>query len=282
MLDSFAPLSLISYLLSVIPPISAPALILAVVGVMALLAVMRGVLRLIRTMVALAIGFVAGTVIFLHAPEWFQGIAQDLSGKWTAVISLIGGAIGHLGSSFALNRVLGGIDTPQAAGQHIPKGRAILLSLLPSGLMIWIGGVVIRLAGSLSGMAHADHRDSPDWDWLARAQAALSRGAVGRFFNLTDPLTSPEHVRLCEILVAYRESGRWQTVRHDAGLEAVVRHPKFRRLLEDRDVRRAVAFSNYPRLLTLREVREAVHDSTLALALRSVPDPEVRRAERVP
>ena len=168
MLDSLAPLSLIPYHLS---PNPAPILILAVVGVMALLAVMRGVLRLIRTMVALAIGFVAATIIFLNAPEWFQGIAQDVSGKWTAFLSVIGGAVGHLGSSFALNRVLGGIDTPQAAGKHIPKGRAILLSLVPSGLMVWIGGVVIRLAGSLSGMAHADHRDSPDWDWLVRAQA---------------------------------------------------------------------------------------------------------------
>jgi hypothetical protein len=261
---------------------SLPLLAFLFVGMMALLAVVRGVLRLFRLMIALAIGFTVGTIVFFHAPAWLQGVAPDLSGQWTAALSLLGGALGHFGSWFSLNHLLGAVDTAKAAGEHIPKGRAALLSLLPSGLMIWIGGVVIRLAGSLSGMAHVDDARSSNWKWLARARETLSQGAVGHFFNLTDPLTSTEQVRLCEILVAYRESDRWRTVRHDAHLQVVLSHPKFKRLLEDREVRRAVAFSNYPRLLTLREVRQAADDPALAKALRSMPEPEVRRAERVP
>jgi hypothetical protein len=163
----------------------------------------------------------------------------------------------------------------------MPGWRAALLSLVPSMAVMWAAGVVVRVAGSLSGMAHIDRGGGGGAPWLARAGEALSGGVIGRFFEVADPVASLERRRLCELLVSYREAGRWDRVRRDPRFEEAVSHPKFRRLLEDRDVRRAVSFSDYARLFTLAEVREAAADRSLGAALRRLPEPEVRRAEPV-
>lgn len=260
---------------------SLPAVAAGFAGVMAVLAIVRGILRLIRTMLALAVGFAAGTYVFLHAPEWLHGVWENPSGKALAAMSVIGGAVGHLGSGFLFGKLLGGLDSAQAAGQAISKPKAALISLLPSGVLMWLGGIFVRLTGALSGMEHVDEGKAASPPWLAQARAALSQGVVGQFFNFTDPVTSPEATRLCEILVTYRDSSRWKTVKRDPAFSAVLNHPTFRRLLDDREVRHAVAHSNYARLFTLPEVRAAAADPDLAKALRSLPAPEIRRAELV-
>lgn len=262
--------------------LSLPMLAALFVAGMAVLAVARGALRLIRGIVRLAIGFAAGTYVFLKAPEWLGGSVPNPSAALLGGLSFLGGAAGHLTSGLVLEKLLGGIEGAQAAGQKMSAGKSILLSLLPSGLLMWIGGVVLRLTGSLSGMAQMDQGpESAVRPWLNQARTVLSQGMVGKIFNALDPVTSPEVVRLCEILVTYRDPARWKTIKGDPALSAVLNHPKFRRLLDDREVKHAVAHSNYARLFTLPEVRAAAQDPDLQQALRSLRQPEVRRAELV-
>jgi hypothetical protein len=263
--------------------LSLPALAALFAGGMAVLAVARGVLRLIRGMLKLAIGFAAGTFVFLKAPEWLGGTVPNPSAALLGGLSFVGGAAGHLTSGLVLEKLLGGIESAQASGESLSKGKSMLLSLLPSGVLMWIGGVLLRLTGSLSGMAQMDQGpEAAARPWLTQARTFLSQGAIGSVFNALDPVTSPEVVRLCEILVAYRDPARWKSVKGDPALRAVLNHPKFRRLLDDREVKHAVAHSNYARLFTLPEVRAAAADPELEQALRSLHAPEVRRAAPVP
>lgn len=261
---------------------SLPVLAGVFVAGMAVLAVARGALRLIRGILKLAIGFAVGTYVFFKAPEWLGAAGQSTSGALQAGLSFVGGALGHLGSGRVLEWLLGGMESVQAQGAKMSAGKSILLSLLPSGALLWMGGVVLRLTGSLSGMAYVDQgADAVARPWLAQARAALSQGPVGALFNRLDPVTSPEVVRLCEILVTYRDPARWKSVKTDRSLHQVLNNPKFRRLLDDREVKHAVAHSNYARLFTLPEVRAAAADPELASALRSLKPPETRRAEPV-
>jgi hypothetical protein len=262
--------------------LSLPALAAIFAVGMAALAMARGVLRLIRGMLKLAIGFAVGTYVFLKAPEWLAGAVPNPSGALLGGLGFIGGALGHLGSGAVLEKLLGGLDTAQGAGEKMSAGKSVLLSLLPSGMLMWIGGVLLRLTGSLSGMAQMDQGpEAVARPWLAQARSALSQGTVGKVFNFLDPVTSPEVVRLCEILVTYRDPARWKSVKSDPALSTLLNHPKFRRLLDDREVKHAVAHSNYARLFTLPEVRAAAEDPELAQALRALKPPEVRRAELV-
>lgn len=262
--------------------LSLPVLAAAFVAGMAVLAVMRGVLRLILGMAKLAIGLAAGTYVFLKAPEWLGSTLPNPSATLLGGLSFVAGALGHLGSGAILEKLVGGNDSAPTAGQGMGKGKAVLLSLLPSGAMLWLGGVLLRLTGSLNGMAHLDlGPEATLRPWLAEARNYLSQGAVGNFFNALDPVTSLEVVRLCEILVTYRDPARWKSVKADPALRAVLNDPKFRRLLDDREVKHAVAHSNHARLFTLPEVRAAAQDPDLARALRAVHPPEVRRAERI-
>lgn len=252
------------------------------VAVMAVLAVVRGVLRLIRGMLKLAIGFALGVYVFLKAPEWLDASVANPSTALLGGLSVVAGVIGHVGSGFALEKVLGGLDSAQATGRSMSMGKAVLLSLLPSGALIWMAGVLLRLGGSFNGMAQVDLGAEAARPWLAEARAFLNQGAVGRVFNVLDPVTPPEVAHLCELLVAYRDPAHWKAVKADPSLQTVLNHAKFRRLLNDREVKFVVAHSNYARLLTLPEVRTAAEDPDLAAALRSARLSEVRRAEPVP
>lgn len=261
---------------------SLPVLAAVFAAGMAALALVRGVLRLIRGMLKLAIGFAAAAFVFLKAPEWLGGAVPNPSGALLGGMSVAGGALGHLGSGLILGRLLGGGEGGGAAGGNLSAGPAVLLSLLPSGVLMWIGGVLLRLTGSLSGMAQVDQGPAAEVrPWLSEARSMLSRGAVGKVFDVLDPVTTPEVVRLCEILVVYRDPARWKSVKADPALAQLLHDPKFRRLLDDREVKHAVAHSNYTRLFTLPEVRAAAADPDLARALRSLRPPEVRRAEPV-
>lgn len=262
--------------------LSLPALGALLAVIMAVLAVTRGLLRLIRGVVALTLGLIAGTAVFLKAPQYLEEMGINASWKWLAGLSVVGGAVGHLGSQFVLGKLLGGMNAAQVAGMTLSKGKAALASLLPSGFLMWAGGIIVRLTGSLSGMEHVDAGQRGDWPWLARARETLSQGVLGGFFNATDPVTSPETLRLCEILVTYRVKERFQQMGRDPAYKAVMANPVVQRLLADREVKLAVAHSNYARLLTLPEVREAASQPEVARALRALPEAPIPKAEPVP
>lgn len=249
---------------------------------MAVLAMLRGILRLILSVLKLALGVAAGAFVFLKAPEWLGSTVPNPSATMLGGMSLLGGAAGHFSSGFILEKLLGGMESTGATGESLSKSKIALLSLVPSSLLMWAGGVLLRLTGSLSGIAQLDHGTTATPPaWLTQTRAALSQGVVGRAFNFLDPVTSPEVVRLCEILVTYRDPVRWKSVKNDPSMQLVVHQPAFQRLLDDREVKFAVGHSNYARLFTLPEVRDAATDPALASALQSVHQPEVRRAEPV-
>jgi hypothetical protein len=263
--------------------ISLPVVAGLIALAMAVLAVVRGVMRLMLGMLRLVVGCAVGAWVFFNAPEWLSEVAPNPSSSLLGGLGIAGGVLGHLASGMVLGRLLGGGDAGPGGGPSMSKGRSVVLSLLPTGILLWLGGMALRFTGTLSGLAGLDHGpEAAVRPWLAEARQFLNQGKVGAIFDVFDPVTPPEVVRLCEILVMYRDPARWQSVKGDPALRTVLRHPKFQRLLDDREVKHAVAHSHYARLFTRPEVRAAARDPELAQALRSLPAPEVRRAEPVP
>ena len=260
---------------------TATTLGLGFLGLMALLAIVRGVLRLFRAMITLGLAFAAGTLVFIKGPDLLKGVVETPSGHLLAGMSFIAGGIAHLGSGFALNKLLGGLDAAQLAGENVSKLKAAALSLLPSGFFLWAGGILVRLTGSASGLAHADAAQGGTEPWLAQLRDSISSGVMGRLFNATDPFTTDSATRLCQVLVDYRVHDRVDQLARDPRYRSLFADPRFRRLINDREVKHAVAFRDFTRLLTLSEVREAAADPALAKILAALPEPEVRRAEKV-
>jgi hypothetical protein len=81
--------------------------------------------------------------------------------------------------------------------------------------------------------------------------------------------------------VAYRVHEHADRLERRAGYAKLISHPHFQRLLNDREVKRAIAFGDHARLLTLPEVKAAARDPEILEALAELPEPEVRRAVRV-
>jgi hypothetical protein len=241
-------------------------------------AMVRGIFRILRMTVAFGIGFALGSWAFIEGPHWFRGIIEFPSEKALAGLSVVAGAIGYFGSTFALRKLLG--DVPAHAARSTTKLTAALLSLLPTGLFVWVAGTMLRLSGSMAGLAHIDDGAGAR-PWLAQVRDSLNTGMIGRLFEATDPFTDDAAVHLCEVLVHFRVHEHADILRTSPHYRPLDANPKFQRLLNDRDVKRAIAFCDYARLLTLREVKETATDPKIAAALAALPRIDVRRAERV-
>ncbi|MGI8603970.1 MAG: hypothetical protein ACR2OZ_13375 [Verrucomicrobiales bacterium] len=259
--------------------LSLAGLALAFIILMAAWAVVRGAVKLVLAMITLGIGFAVGTWAFIHAPTWLEGMVELPSGRLLAAISIIAGAVGHLGSRYVIRKLSPSFVSEP--GRKMSSLKAVLLSLLPSVCFLWIAGTLLRLGGSMSGLAHIDEKKVGTRSWLVAARQSLSSGFAGKFFEATDPITKATAVRLCEVLVNLRVHEHHQHLRGRPDYQRLLAQPNFQRLVNDREVKRAIAFSDYARLLTLPEVRVAAQDRQIASALAGLPDMEVRRAERL-
>lgn len=252
-------------------------MVLAFVGGMALWAVVRGVFRLIRLAVNLAVGFACGTWVFIHLDQWVGG--------WTEVddrlrfgASVVAGAVGHWLARQVWRKAAG--DSPPGKGR-LTAWQAGLASLVPTAFFLWAGGTLTRLTTSLSALHQVDGSGLAEHRWVTRARHHLGSGVLGRVFEATDPFVDRRALRLCEVLVRFKRDGRQEILHAEPSLRALLAEPAFQRLLNDREVKESIAFGDYARLLTLPEVRSAASDPRLSAALREVPEMPVRRAEPV-
>ncbi len=251
------------------------------VALLAIFAIARGVLRLVKGVICLGLGFAAGAWAFIHGQEFLGAHFQEPSTKLLIGLSTAAGAVGHLGSKFVADKLMTGLAIAGEAGQGMGKMKAALLSLLPSSFVVWVTGILVRLGGSLTGIAHAETGVAGESPWLAQLRDGVNSSFVGHLLDATDPISSNATTRLAEILISSRHEETWQRVERDARFAKVLATPAFRRLRNDHDVKRTVARSDYPGLLLLPEVKAAAEDPALKAALDHMPEARVKRAEAV-
>jgi hypothetical protein len=232
-------------------------------------------------MVSLAIGLGCGAWVWFDGVRWIDRFVDRPSDRLTGWISLAAVALGALLTHWVWKRVASG---PAESTSPSGPSRLVsaLLSLLPSAFFLWAVGIAIRLFGSVSALAWTDQSAAAPPSWLARAQSMLTSGTLGRIFDATDPFVDRASLRLCEVLVAYRVHEFADRLERRPGYWPLVSHSRFQRLINDREVKRAIAYGDHARLLSLPEVKATARDPEIIEAMAKLPEPEVRRAEAVP
>ncbi len=255
-------------------------LAIGVILIWAIRAFIFGVGRLLFGMAFLGIGVIAGWQVFLHGKEWLTPILGEAPSAKTVLYSawVAGGfTYGALGL-FSRNLIARLTGSGKAVGPKKMSGA--LLSLLPSGFLLWAVASGLRLTGSVDDLAATDATTiSKDGTtatppgFFSRARAAIETSKLGNIFRATDPLATPEATRLTQYLLLMKDPDAWSQLRKHPQLAKILSHPDVQRLSRNNDVRKHIAHGGYQQLLTLPDLEATATDPDIAPLLRSA-DPE--------
>ena len=244
--------------LETIPQISLGTAALLIFAACALLAVMRGFLRLLLGSLVLCASGFAGYVVWRHAP----GLP--------VVFPVLAGLSVFLLLRFMLRfatRPFGG-DGSEKKVSPVRRAFTLLFSLVPASLLWFTGATVLRNAGSVAEIrSFVDGTDEHARSaFIAELKGAIDRALPAGWFEGIDPLASDARVTLAK-LIALGEAGpppkaipvmeepeirnliagdaklrdlarskRYADILRDPRLDHVVANPDLRRMLADLDL----------------------------------------------
>jgi hypothetical protein len=242
--------------LETIPQISLGTAALLIFAACALLAVLRGFLRmLLGSLVLCATGF-AGYVVWRHAPG-LPVVFPILAG--VAVFLVL-----RLVLRFA-TRPFGGGEGAEKKASPVRRAFTLLFSLVPAALLWFTGATMLRNAGSVAEIrSFVDGTDTHARSaFIAELKAAIDRALPADWFKNIDPLSDDARVTLAKLIALgdaspppkaipvmeepelrsliandpelrkLAKAGRYADILRDPRLDHVMANPSLRRLLVD-------------------------------------------------
>lgn len=239
------------------------------------LAFSRGVVQQLLNMVSLALGVWAAWHVFTHRTEVFGASAASMNtdrlllfsaGSGLLTYLLCKGAI-HLLAVMGLLRFLGGL-----AGW-----KGVLVSALPSGFLLWVAAMGLRIVGNLYGMESAAavategsklrSQAASVWDRLSKQ---LDRSLVGSLAEKVDPLDTRATANLARLLILWPEGSVWQKLSQNPKTSKALRHERVQKLGADPKVRACIAKRDFAGLIQLPQVAEAAGHPDIGPVLSSL------------
>ncbi|HEY1121027.1 MAG TPA: hypothetical protein VGE67_05485 [Haloferula sp.] len=233
--------------LETIPQVSLGTAAVLIFGACAVLAVVRGLLRIFAgSLVVFLSGFVAYQT-WRHAPS-----IDIPGGPWIAPV-IAGGVV-----FFILRAVLHFVMRPfgkkneEAAegSKRSPKRWLVtsLLSLIPTGLLWFTGATALRNIGSVAEIrrfVEGDHGTAPPLAFVAELKETINRFLPEGLFQGIDPLADDARVTLAK-LIALGDNGTppkailvmeepeiRALIQHDPGLRELAKQKRYADILRD-------------------------------------------------
>ncbi len=239
------------------------------------LAFSNGVMRQVLNMVSLAMGVWAAWFVFTNRTEVFGPTASSLN---TDRLVLFAGGAGvltfficqagiHLLALVGLLRLMGGIS----------GWKGVLVSAVPSGFLLWIATMGLRVVGSLYGMENAaavakngskaKAQVATVWSSLSKQ---LDRSAIGSLAEKADPLDMRATANLARLLILWPEGSVWQKLSKDPKTSKALNHERIQKLGQDPKVRACISKQDFAGLIQLPQVAEAADHPDLEPVLSSL------------
>jgi len=239
------------------------------VAFLAGLAVARGIVGQILTMISLSLSVLAAMYVFRHRTELFGAYAQNIS---TDTLLMLSGGVGLL--SFFL--VKGLVNFAAGLGllsflASMTGWKAGILSLLPSGVFVWLSTTVLRLVGSVYGLENASidqlgrGAKSDLGAWIEEMSQKIDRTSIGKITEQLDPYDVRATANLSRLLILWPDGRVWQQLAA-RGPETVkvLNHPAIIALGADEKVRQAIGQQDFAGLMQLPQVEGAASNPELA------------------
>lgn len=248
---------------------------LVLVAFLAGLAFARGIVKQMLLMVSLGVSVLAGLYIFQHRAEVFGAYGSTMS---TNTLLIMSGAAAML--TFFLVRAL--VNLIAGFGllaflANITGWQAGLLSLLPSGIMVWLSAMVLRLVGSVYGLENASIQQSGKGEtsdfgaWVEQLAQKIDRTSVGRLVEKLDPYDLRATANLARLLILWPDGRVWQQIAAKGPDTAkALNHPEIAALGRDEKVRQAIQRQDFAGLMQLPQVVKAASNPELEPFLKGL------------
>jgi hypothetical protein len=150
--------------------------------------------------------------------------------------------------------------------------KGMLMSVLPSGALLWIATLVLRLMGSLEGMQSAAEMmskggelESQAKSWWHTLSQRMDGTPIGKLATKLDPYDLKATANLARLLILWPEGSMWQRLAaQNPSTAQALNHPCIVELGHDKDVRNAIERQDFAGLMQTRKVEEAAQHPDLA------------------
>ncbi len=190
-----------------IPEISLGTAALVIFAICAGFVLLRGATRLLIGTAVLAASLWAGFEVWQAAPELLHGWTGK-SQPWL-INSLVGATF--LLSFFILRKITNAIANPfrKEGGKARPRtllgtGFRLLLSLIPTSLIWFVGAALIQHGGSIAEIRETSTApgNAQSNELLVKLKSALDSVVPADWLAKLDPFTSPDRVKLVKLITA--------------------------------------------------------------------------------
>ncbi len=246
----------------------------AFVAFLAGLAFSRGVVKQLIGMVCLAAGVCVAWFCFRHRVQVFGPSAVSMGTDRLLIFSAIVGGIGY-GVARVVIHLLGAIGLISLAG--LAGWRGMMLSILPSGFLLWVSAMALRLIGDLYGLetasavARETTRIESSFGQVAESlRKTLDHTMFGGLIANVDPFSIRPTANLARLLIVWPQQRVWQRM---------IQHPKIARVYGNAEilelglnprVRHCIDAKDFAGLMQLPEVERVAARPDLKALLSDV------------
>lgn len=257
------------------PDLSFQTIAIALAVFFAIKAFVKGVLRQVWGMVCLAFGVIAGYFIFRNGNDWLGAVIEHPGGDTVLAASALGGGAVWIGGQGIVRKVYKSLSGSSSDPTLTGRLAGAVASLVPTAFLLWVLATLLRLTGTLTGMSHLDNAvragdgaPAGEPGLMARLHRQLDQGRFGELLRKTDPFTTEAGRRLASLLVLYNDADAWARLQQlQPEIASLLANEKVQRVLNDKEVRKAAAFSEHAALLLEPDVRKAAADPEVARQL---------------
>ncbi|WP_395750496.1 hypothetical protein [Prosthecobacter sp.] len=244
----------------------------AVVGFFAFaagLAFAKGVMQQIINVATLALCAGAAWYVYMHRVLIFGAAGMHMTTTRMVIASVIAAGImfavckvgKYFLAAFGLMRLLGGLT----------GWKGLIASLIPSGMLMWLGSVALRIIGSISGMENAAEIvkkggaiESQAKSFFYSLSQKIDNSPVGGVAKWLDPYDIKPTANLARLLILWPEGTMWQRLAAQSPATANALNNKMvYDLGYDPDVRKAIESKDFAGLMQLPKVEKVANHPDL-------------------
>lgn len=264
---------------------------IAIVGFIAFaagLAFAKGVVQQIMNVLTLAACAWAAWFVFMHRVLIFGAAGMHMTTNRMVVASLIGAgvmfAVCKVGkyflAAFGLMRLLGGLT----------GWKGLIVSIIPSGGLLWLGSMALRIVGSLYGMENAAEIVKKGGSIESQAKSVfytlsqkIDNSIIGGLAKKLDPYDIKPTANLARLLILWPEGTMWQRLAEQSPTTAnALNHPLIVELGYDPAVREAIKNKDFAGLMQMPKIEKVANHPELqpilgGMALEQAMDSVVYR-----
>lgn len=245
------------------------------VAFLAGLAVARGVVSQVMGMLSIGSAVLAAMYVFRHRADMFGAYASNMSTDTLLMVSGAAGLLAYFLARGIINIVAGfGLVSFLAS---MTGWKAGLISLLPSGALVWLSAMVLRLVGSVYGLENAAIEQSGKGAksdlgaWIEQLAQKIDRTSIGALTERLDPYDVRATSNLARLLILWPDGRVWQQLAARGPETAnALNHPEIAALGRDEKVRQAIDRQDFAGLMQLPQVVKAAANPQLEPFLKGL------------